>query len=69
MSVSIHARQFHSGRRGVSWTVYEECPFQSTPANFTAGDKRHTAFLEAQFSVSIHARQFHSGRLIGLDRG
>ena len=39
--VSIHARQFHSGRqrRGDTWP--SRIRFQSTPANFTAGDEWH----------------------------
>ena len=37
--VSIHARQFHSGRPANSRPlVGGQQPFQSTPANFTAGD-------------------------------
>ena len=39
MGVSIHARQFHSGRQ-LEGDYYETfvVSFQSTPANFTAGD-------------------------------
>ena len=36
--VSIHARQFHSGRPRASMVVARVPGFQSTPANFTAGD-------------------------------
>ena len=110
-AVSIHARQFHSGRHCHRWadgcprrsfnprppisqratgTKYSMAgaaagfnprppisqratcrssacwpcckPFQSTPANFTAGDlHRLHAGVQAEH-VSIHARQFHSGR-------
>ena len=61
--VSIHARQFHSGRpnQGVPRNVAAQV-FQSTPANFTAGDLRHRRRLAELLQVSIHARQFHSGR-------
>ena len=37
--------------------------FQSTPANFTAGDAVAADGSRADDLVSIHARQFHSGRL------
>ena len=37
-SVSIHARQFHSGRRTSGYDRGTPARFQSTPANFTAGD-------------------------------
>ena len=36
--VSIHARQFHSGRLPAAATASPPPVFQSTPANFTAGD-------------------------------
>ena len=36
--VSIHARQFHSGRPMPSCDTSTSMAFQSTPANFTAGD-------------------------------
>ena len=40
MMVSIHARQFHSGRPDEpSGPAGLPVAFQSTPANFTAGDK------------------------------
>ena len=38
------------------------CSFQSTPANFTAGDLEELREELAELEVSIHARQFHSGR-------
>ena len=42
--VSIHARQFHSGRQvGCSVSAMVELMFQSTPANFTAGDLKRAA--------------------------
>ena len=41
-AVSIHARQFHSGRRmDAPRFKAHHTPFQSTPANFTAGDPTH----------------------------
>ena len=85
--VSIHARQFHSGRpphaprSGAAArcfnprppisqraTLLASCPhpeqeeFQSTPANFTAGDAGAGTAAADHGHVSIHARQFHSGR-------
>ena len=36
--------------------------FQSTPANFTAGDGMRGLLPQHPAPVSIHARQFHSGR-------
>ena len=36
--------------------------FQSTPANFTAGDTGRERHNSSAIHVSIHARQFHSGR-------
>ena len=38
--------------------------FQSTPANFTAGDYPVKTPDQPPRTVSIHARQFHSGRLL-----
>ena len=62
--VSIHARQFHSGRRTSAPPLpLAPLSFQSTPANFTAGDLRFHLQCPAVALVSIHARQFHSGRL------
>ena len=85
--VSIHARQFHSGRRAphtricsdmggfnprppISQRATPGCHaarphgplFQSTPANFTAGDVVKLSLNNSTGVVSIHARQFHSGR-------
>ena len=87
--VSIHARQFHSGRRSccrprsARRSCFNPRPpisqratarrwplrccrhrFQSTPANFTAGDSSSPPGSRRCEGVSIHARQFHSGRLI-----
>ena len=42
--------------------------FQSTPANFTAGDHRVLGAPQPAAAVSIHARQFHSGRHLFLRR-
>ena len=63
--VSIHARQFHSGRlvAGVAPTLPAR-RFQSTPANFTAGDRLQPGRAGGDDGVSIHARQFHSGRQV-----
>ena len=61
--VSIHARQFHSGRpEGWRVQICPETKFQSTPANFTAGDQGRAGAARCRAAVSIHARQFHSGR-------
>ena len=60
--VSIHARQFHSGRRISAGITDLAAMFQSTPANFTAGDQAPRGAEPARQLVSIHARQFHSGR-------
>ena len=60
--VSIHARQFHSGRRSIRASSSMTWTFQSTPANFTAGDPEARAAHLRRQGVSIHARQFHSGR-------
>ena len=60
--VSIHARQFHSGRRPNTVRIDGILMFQSTPANFTAGDVVQPLAQAAVRLVSIHARQFHSGR-------
>ena len=44
-AVSIHARQFHSGRRRDDAQIVRlMAEFQSTPANFTAGDGGWAAF-------------------------
>ena len=60
--VSIHARQFHSGRP-VHFNLFGSAMlFQSTPANFTAGDLEGWRDTTRLMRVSIHARQFHSGR-------
>ena len=59
--VSIHARQFHSGRRRRPSHIFQRQAFQSTPANFTAGDAPGRT-VRCALPVSIHARQFHSGR-------
>ena len=62
--VSIHAHQFHGGRRWgpvyYSWYTV----FQSTPTNFMAGDRREQRRCRACQQVSIHAHQFHGGRLV-----
>ena len=60
--VSIHARQFHSGRRPLHARCRFPLQFQSTPANFTAGDIVSRLQSDGLDHVSIHARQFHSGR-------
>ena len=60
--VSIHARQFHSGRQSRRGASGVRLQFQSTPANFTAGDPQRPAPRQRWREVSIHARQFHSGR-------
>ena len=92
--VSIHARQFHSGRPSsplaptrskrsfnprppISQRATLEqaqqrlttATFQSTPANFTAGDGRRRQQHRRRPAVSIHARQFHSGRHVVDGRG
>ena len=84
--VSIHARQFHSGRQATAdracarrrrfnprppisqratasepVSISPVAVFQSTPANFTAGDQP-LHWPARTPPVSIHARQFHSGR-------
>ena len=38
--------------------------FQSTPANFTAGDLLRRQAQHDRHRVSIHAHQFHGGRLL-----
>ena len=60
--VSIHARQFHSGRQTDQRITGTLSLFQSTPANFTAGDHADAVDDRVAALVSIHARQFHSGR-------
>ena len=60
--VSIHARQFHSGRPRRLGISAQRVSFQSTPANFTAGDVASSPGAPRVAPVSIHARQFHSGR-------
>ena len=60
--VSIHARQFHSGRPQAPAAWASTSRFQSTPANFTAGDHHLDQPPDGRLRVSIHARQFHSGR-------
>ena len=64
--VSIHARQFHSGRRPLRGSSRQWNVFQSTPANFTAGDLTWRPPSIHSPPVSIHARQFHSGRRAAL---
>ena len=43
IDVSIHAHQFHGGRRGVGLLKFAIKWFQSTPTNFMAGDSDRTA--------------------------
>ena len=66
-SVSIHARQFHSGRRLQNNRAAVGDAFQSTPANFTAGDLLRRQAQHDRHRVSIHAHQFHGGRRLVSD--
>ena len=59
--VSIHARQFHSGRRADHPSGCPGSSFQSTPANFTAGDDSAAHVLDAVYKFQSTPANFTAG--------
>ena len=62
--VSIHARQFHSGRPKVTLWSGTLKPFQSTPANFTAGDDCNTCEYVADAEFQSTPANFTAGDIL-----
>ena len=64
--VSIHARQFHSGRRsGYMPCASGQRRFQSTPANFTAGDHPRVYLTDGQQPFQSTPANFTAGDACG----
>ena len=63
IDVSIHARQFHSGRPWAAADAVAHALFQSTPANFTAGDglDRHRLMRQQQVRFQSTPANFTAG--------
>ena len=59
--VSIHARQFHSGRLDYDHQTLHAEKFQSTPANFTAGDAQSFGINPTEFQFQSTPANFTAG--------